>query len=259
MSLFSALLTRRQTLPLLPLTLADGPIYAVGDLHGCRSLYHGLQLRIQADAAQLSGRPRILLLGDMVDRGPDTAGLINDLTLPLSWGERLALRGNHEQMMLDFLDDPFKNPAWLEYGGYETLRSYGLALDPAAPLSMPRKRLLQMLVAHIAGDHLVWLRALPGGYVLSGGDQPWVFAHAGFDPRKDLASQPADVLMWGGALPQPRDHIRLVHGHVIQQNLSTAGPCIGLDLGSYKTGKLAALRLAVGLQPKLLIHTAVPA
>lgn len=259
MSLFSALLDRTQTLPLLPLTLTDGPIYAVGDLHGCRSLYHGLQAHIQADAARLSGRPRIILLGDMVDRGPDTAGLLNDLTLPLSWGERLALRGNHEQMMLDFMDDPFKNPAWLDCGGYETLRSYGLALDPADPLAMPRKRLQQILAAHISGDHLAWLRALPGGYVLSGGDQVWVFAHAGFDPSKGFANQPADVLTWGGAQPQQRDNIRLVHGHVIQQNLTIAGPCIGLDFGSYKTGKLAALRLADGLPPKLLTHTAVPA
>ena len=243
---------------LIPLDATAGPVYAVGDLHGCRGLLRGLEVLIRADALQFDGRPRIVFLGDMVDRGPDTAGLIDDLLAPLAWATRLALRGNHEEMMLAFLEDPARNVAWLNQGGYETLRSYGLALDPSAPLALPRRRLQQMLVAHLPDQHLAWLRNLPAGFVLTLGGQDWVLAHAGFDPNRSFANQPTSALIWGGRRPRPETAIHLVHGHVAQAKAHFAGNCIGIDTGAYKSGTLTALRLVAGAAPCVLSYANPP-
>ena len=244
--------------PLLQLNSSDGPVYAVGDLHGCRALLRGLEALIQTDAAQFAGRPRIVLLGDMADRGPDTAGLIDDILCPLPWAERLAIRGNHEEMMLAFLEDPARNASWLNQGGYETLRSYGLALDPSTPLAMPRRRLQQMLAAYLPEQHLAWLRELPAGFVLRSGDRDWVLAHAGFDPDRSFADQPAATLVWGGSRPAPEGRIRLVHGHLLKTKVDLSSIGIGIDTGAYKTGTLTALRLVDGTDPSLLSYVTSP-
>jgi serine/threonine protein phosphatase 1 len=241
---------------LVPLDLAAGPVYAVGDVHGCRLALAGLEALIREDATRFPGRPQIVLLGDMVDRGPDTAGLLDDVLRPLPWATRLAIRGNHEEMMLSFLEEPSRHQYWLDQGGYETLRSYGLALDPAAPLDLPLRRLRQMLAAHLPSDHLDWLRALPCGHVVADGAQSWVLAHAGFDPKRGFSDQPARTLVWGGARPNPDGTIRLVHGHVIQTEVYLVESCIGIDTGAYKTGELTTLRLVEGRPPALLSYTA---
>ena len=77
---------------LVPLDLAAGPIYAIGDVHGCRQILANLEALIREDAAKFTGLPQIVLLGDMVDRGPDTAGLLDVLVRPLTWATRLAVR-----------------------------------------------------------------------------------------------------------------------------------------------------------------------
>ncbi len=243
---------------LVPLDLAVGPVYAVGDVHGCRHLLIGLEALIREDAARFSGRPQIVLLGDMVDRGPDTAGLLDHLMRPLPWATRLSIRGNHEEMMLAFLQEPARNKSWLDQGGYETLRSYGLALDPAAPLDLPMRRLRQMLAAHLPSEHLTWLAALPCGHLVRDAAQTWVLAHAGFDPERGVIDQPARTLVWGGRRPKPGGQICLVHGHVIQTDVYLFENCIGIDTGAYKTGELTTLRLAGGNPPALLSYTAPP-
>ncbi|MFE3838671.1 metallophosphoesterase [Pseudogemmobacter sonorensis] len=255
---------------LAPLDPDAGPVYAVGDIHGCRSLLAGLEEVIRADAAAFPGRPRIVLLGDMIDRGPDVAGLIDDILRPLPWGERLAIRGNHEAMMLAFLADPQRRGDWLTHGGYETLRSYGLALDPAGLARLSGRRLGQMLAAHLPESHLAWLRALPHGFFLPMAETTWVLAHAGQDPARVLADQPPDVLIWGqppgqtsgrteghGQGTPPR---RLVHGHVIRDEVDLSAQDIGVDTGAWRTGRLSALRLVPGHPAQLLVQAgaAVP-
>lgn len=243
---------------LLPLDLADGPVYAIGDVHGCRNLLRALEAQIAADAAQFEGRPRVILLGDLVDRGPNTAGVLDDVMRPLRWGDRLALRGNHEDMMLAFVDDPRANLDWLGFGGFETLGSYGLVLDEAQAKQLPTRRLQQMLSAHLPDDHLAWLRNLPPGFVVRGLNQAFVLAHAGFDPTRGPHDQPLRTLTWGGMGPGPEHGLRLVHGHVIQQAPDLAASCIGIDTGAYKSGKLTALRLAESYFPHVLTVDAVP-
>ena len=104
-------------------------------------------------------------------------------------------------MMLAFVENPFKHRSWLDQGGYETLLSYGLALDPSAPLDMPLRRLRQILAAHLPTEHLDWLGTLPFGHMVTDqardGAQTWVLAHAGFDPDHDFSDQPSRTLVWG--------------------------------------------------------------
>lgn len=238
----------------MPLSLDKGPIYAIGDVHGCLEALLGLQALIQEDAKSLSGRPQIVLLGDMIDRGPAVGQLIDHLQAPLSWADRSCIMGNHEAMMLDFLQNPAANLDWLSHGGFETLRSYGLALDRDMIRSTPRRRIDQMLAAYLPQDHINWLRALPYGYYTKTAQQTWVYAHASFDPAKELSNQPKDDLLWGHNFlnhVQSKD-LRLVYGHVIQPYINTENHWIGIDSGAYKTGRLTALRLTQDLRPKII-------
>lgn len=241
-----------QGIPLASLSLDDGPIYAVGDVHGCRSHYRALEEAILADAAQFAQAPRVVLLGDMVDRGPETAAFLDDLLMPMRGGRRLAIRGNHEEMMLAFVADPLGNRDWLEMGGFETLRSYGLALDPHDLRGMSRRRAEQTIAAYLPQDHLDFLGRLPFGFVVTGNAQPFVLAHAGFDGARGIDGQAPETLVWGGVMPGPDDGLRLVHGHYIRTGIDLAAPAIGIDTGAYKTGTLTALRLAQGQEPQLM-------
>lgn len=242
---------------LTPLDPADGPVYAVGDVHGCRRLLHGLLALIRTDAAAFPGRPHVVLLGDVVDRGPETAGLLDDLLRPLPWGRLTAIRGNHEEMLLAFLADPHRHADWLAQGGFETLRAYGLPLDPRDLPGLARRRVAQMLAAHLPDDHLRWLAALPWGHTLSLDGQDWVLAHAGYDPARGAAAQRPQDLVWGGRMPRQGEGTRLVHGHVIRETADPAAIAVGIDTGAHATGRLTALRLARGAAPAILTFPAV--
>ncbi len=111
-------------------------VYAVGDIHGRRDLFERLLAQIAADAGEVPAaeRPLLVLLGDYVDRGPDSRGVI-DAVLTEVLGDRFevrALMGNHEQAMLRFLADPISGAAWLHHGADATLRSYGVAVPAGA-------------------------------------------------------------------------------------------------------------------------------
>lgn len=237
---------------LTPLDPSAGPVYAVGDVHGCRGLLRALLDRIRADAAAFPGRPHVVLLGDVVDRGPETAVLIDDLLRPLPWGRLSAIRGNHEEMMLAFVADPHRHADWLAQGGFETLRAYGLPLDPRDLAGLPGRRVAQMLAAHLPEDHLRWLAALPWGHSLRIDGQDWVLAHAGYDPARGPEAQRPRDLVWGGARPGPGDGIRLVHGHVIRRTVDPGAIAVGIDTGAHATGRLTALRLAADAAPAIV-------
>lgn len=243
---------QRPDVALSPLDPSAGPIYAVGDVHGCRTLLQGLLARISTDAAAFAGTPHVVLLGDVVDRGPETAVLLDDLQRPLPWGRLTAIRGNHEEMMLAFITDPHRNADWLAQGGFETLRSYGLPLDPRDLPKLPKRRVTQMLAAHLPEEHLRWLEALPWGHTFNLDGQDWVLAHAGYDPARTPTSQRAQDLVWGARMPHRGDNIRLVHGHLIQKTVDIDAPAVGIDTGAYATGCLSALRLAQNSAPTIL-------
>ena len=231
---------------------ADLPplVYAVGDLHGCLGPYRRLEALIAEEARSRAVEGLVVLLGDLVDRGPETAALLDHLLAPPPAGlKRLALKGNHEDKMLQFLDAPRRHADWLGWGGVETLLSYGMAPDPVYGFDRPEKRLRQLLDAHIPGEHVAFLRGLPmalrmGSYYL---------CHAGIDPARPLDDQAARDLLWRREMTAPPpEGITLVHGHTPVAAVDPTGPVINVDTGAYSTGRLSALRLAPGEAPEVL-------
>jgi serine/threonine protein phosphatase 1 len=227
----------------------DGPVYAVGDVHGCYGLYRDLEAAILRDAANFSGPATIVLLGDMVDRGPQSAALIDHLIDPLpGTARRLCLMGNHEAMMLDFLAAPGSNTDWLYTGGHETLLSYGVTLDVGTLGNMNQRKLQQTLAAHLPEHHLAFLRQSLAGLQVG----PYLLAHAGADAAAPLTAQPLQSLLWGSTGLTAPDGLTLIHGHYVALEPSCHARCIGIDTGAFATGRLTALRILDGQPPAVL-------
>lgn len=229
----------------------DGPVYAVGDLHGCLSAYCELEALILKDAQHFDTTPTIILLGDIVDRGPQTAALIDHLIAREKAGLRvICLMGNHEEMMLDFLAKPETNMVWLDFGGLETLASYGI--DTTNLIRMSERKLLQTLAAHIPQNHIDFLKkTLPGLQI-----GQFLLTHAGADREQSLKEQPLSALLWGNAGQiAPRDLI-LIHGHyVVEMPMISAQNC-AIDTGAYLNGRLTCLRIHPRSQAAILTLTA---
>jgi serine/threonine protein phosphatase 1 len=169
--------------------------YAIGDVHGCRDLLADLLAQISRHA---DGRfHRLVCLGDYIDRGSDSAGVLALLgeVADATPGGLVMLKGNHEDMLGRAIRDPDDARLWLINGGDATLRSFGAA----GPADMPAD-----VVAHLAG--------LPTAYE----DERRCFVHAGLDPRRAHSAQTDEGRMW---IRQPflgSDHDFgkfVVHGH----------------------------------------------
>jgi serine/threonine protein phosphatase 1 len=185
----------------------------------------------------------VVYLGDYVDRGPDSRGVIDHLLdHPLPVDETIHLLGNHEDAMRQFLDDIWIGESWMSFGGRETLQSYGVAPDAAltrhAWLTAAQKKLGQVLPER----HLSFLKSLrlwhrEGGYLL---------VHAGIRPRIELERQRRDDLIWirHEFLESEADHgCIVVHGHSIRREPEIRHNRIGIDTGACFTGRLTALVL----------------
>lgn len=215
-------------------------VFAIGDVHGCLDLLKKMQ---DAIAGDLIDNPpeaaHIVYLGDYIDRGPDSRGVIEYLIERQARGDGIAktfLLGNHELGLFEFLDDPLKED-WLKWGGREAVESYGIAVPPVL-LPSEAERLCRDLRAVLPESHLSFLRSLQTHTVI--GD--YVFAHAGIDPRKTLAGQDVSdftfirepFLSWPHAMP-----MRVVHGHTITPQPEVLSHRIGVDTGAYKGGGLS--------------------
>jgi serine/threonine protein phosphatase 1 len=219
-------------------------VYAIGDVHGERRLLEGLLADIATDArAQEGASPVVILLGDYVDRGPDSRGVIDLLVRdPLPGFTMRFLKGNHEEAMLGFMDHPAASVDWLRFGGAETLGSYGVRAS-VATVDADRCRVLRdLLGARMPDEHLRFLQALETCVVY--GD--YAFVHAGIRPHRRLASQDPRDLLWirSPFLDSPVRHEKIiVHGHTIVDCPDVRHNRIGIDTGAYATGVLSALVL----------------
>lgn len=252
-------LWRKATAAISPAGLKNGTaaatslgqiIYAVGDIHGCYDLMMGLLGQIVSSEGEGAGsrRPIIIFCGDYVDRGPDSAKVVEALVWLQKRPEMEVrlLKGNHEQALLDFLERPEKAGPWIAHGGAATLSSYGVE-PPAADASEDiyveaRNQFLQRMPS----SHLHLLQHLE--LMLSVGD--YAFVHAGVRPGTDLARQVEKDLLWIRNDFIDQDHKFekiIVHGHTwasdwpdIQQHR------IGIDTGAYATDVLTAIRIEDG-------------
>jgi len=181
-----------------PATFIPGRVgYAIGDVHGRLDLLVELLTVLESRAASEirdGAQPVVVFLGDYVDRGPHSAGVI-DLLLkgaPLGY-ERRFLKGNHEQSMLAFMEAPLENRAWVLQGGAETLRSYGVT--PPPPVGARDEdwvRVSLELRHNVPPAHLEFLNNLERYLVF--GD--FAFVHAGVDHSRALEEQTDGDLYW---------------------------------------------------------------
>lgn len=226
------------------------PIYAIGDVHGRYDLLHALLGEIGRDAAERHAgvTPLLVLCGDYVDRGPASAEVIAALT----WLQRSTavearlIEGNHEAMLLGFLDRPADHGRWLAVDGRRTVESYGVTLpegidyERAAALTSVRDSLLDAMPT----SHFHLLQTLEP-YVEAG---DYAFVHAGVAPGVPLAAQTREDLLWIRESflnhPHPSPSI-IVHGHTWVDDRAQVLPHrIGIDTGAYRTGVLTALHIA---------------
>lgn len=222
-------------------------VYAIGDVHGCYDQLHILTDRIEDDSRDIAGRKLIVMLGDYVDRGPKSASVLDWLcAAPPTGFERIALAGNHEALMLEFVADPRPDSRWLQFGGLDTLISYGISPDSFSRARARERAVL--LDATIPTEHLDLLRSLPGMLTLPTA----VFVHAGIRPDIPLEAQRDDDLFWirepflGAEMPQD---MLVVHGHTPNVEPVVAGRRICVDTGAFATGVLTAVRLdGVGMR-----------
>lgn len=211
-------------------------VYAIGDVHGCLPQLVDLEQQIEADAGGFEGEKWIVSLGDYVDRGAYSAQVIEHLLQPPPTGfRRFDLMGNHEQLMLDFLNDPYAHSYWLGEGGAETLQSYGLDVFAEAGAFHDPAR-------HIPATHLQFLRDLPISLSLPN----WYFVHAGIRPGLSLAAQADEDLIWirepflDSPLPGAP---RVVHGHTPGPVPVVTAHRICVDTQCFLTGRLTAVRI----------------
>lgn len=220
-------------------------LYAVGDIHGRSDLLAALLAAIAADAegsATVETRT-LVFLGDYVDRGPDSSEVVEMLISGLPPGfDAYFLKGNHEAILLDFLQDAPLLEHWLDNGGGATLASYGVDVDrlgrDRAPATAWRQAFAEALPVH----HRRFLEGL--GLMLSFGD--YLFVHAGVRPGVPLDAQDPEDLIWiRGAFLRSRQNFGkiVVHGHTPVREPEICDNRIDIDTGAVFSGVLTALRL----------------
>jgi serine/threonine protein phosphatase 1 len=226
-------------------TTAGRLVYAIGDIHGRYDLLTDLLGQVARDYAATAGgrKPLVVFCGDYVDRGPDSARVLEAVVWMRQRRdlEVRLLKGNHEQAMLAFLDDPVLGWRWLEYGGNAALQSYGVALPTEDDADLRRAR--QDLMRQLPAAHMRLLRNLE--LVVTAGD--YAFVHAGIDPKRALKSQTEEDLLWIRAPFLEASHRfekHIVHGHTWNDDQPQMTQWrSGIDTGAYRTGVLTALRL----------------
>lgn len=231
-------------------TVPDGElVYAIGDIHGRTDLLSALLALIEQDAAQSDCAKKILVfLGDYVDRGPDSRGVIERLSEGLPDGfEAHFLKGNHEQLLLDFLKDPNWLAPWRRNGAEPTLLSYGVDVDRLDRSGAPPDAWREAFAQALPDSHLKFLEGLGLNCVI--GD--YVFVHAGLRPGVPLSDQvPADLLWIRNEFLDAQEPFGkvVVHGHTPERKPVVRENRIGIDTAAVFTGCLTALRLANGTQ-----------
>lgn len=233
-------------------------VYAIGDVHGHVGMLQALEAKIVADAQGQTGAKLIVMLGDLIDRGPRSAQVLDHVTRPLAQGwQRICLAGNHEMTMLQAREDLRVLSRWLDFGGLETLGSYGIGFDRIRAALADRHKARELLDAYVPGEHWAFLEALPVSLEIAN----CIFAHAGLRPRRTLAEHSDDDLLWyaGEREDDARDDGRLViHGHIAVKQAEVHSGRINIDTGAYVSGRLTAVRLAHKEAPRLITHDASP-
>lgn len=223
--------------------LPEQAFVAVGDIHGRADLLDRLLADLESGPhAELP----IVFVGDYVDRGEQSADVLRLLTERAEAGNTVCLLGNHEQMLLNFLEDPAnQGPRWLRYGGLQTMASYGLPLVAQTAPEEAWVDAREALFDAMGHDLIQWLHDLPA--LWQSGNV--AVLHAGADPEQPMDQQERRTLVWGHPefdTEDRRDGVWVVHGHTIVDNAVAERGRISIDTGAYATGTLSAAVVAPG-------------
>jgi serine/threonine protein phosphatase 1 len=221
-------------------------IQAIGDVHGCLGLLEKLLNKLSSEVPKNHNRA-LIFLGDLIDRGDDSYGVIECIVNQLQQlspnNTVITLRGNHEQLLLNFLSSPEESAeVWFRNGGKNTLTSYGVHLPVGA--AGPRlKYCRDELQQKMPPQHLRLLNSM----ILSHTIGDYFFCHAGVNPKRPLDRQLEKDLLWSRSTDFLDDH-RLekivVHGHVAVREAQWKVGHVNVDSGAYATGRLTALQVS---------------
>lgn len=213
-------------------------LYAIGDVHGRLDLLEALHGQIRAEIER--DRPadwRIVHLGDYVDRGPESAGVIAFLIVATADPRIIALAGNHDEGFLRFLADPEDGGLFINNGGEQTAASYGVAA--AFHTAGMRRAARNALLAAVPEAHRTFLAGLADRFVC--GD--YFLTHAGVRPGVPLERQVRDDLLWIRRefldWTEPYDKV-IVHGHTPTRDAELRSNRIGIDTRAFASGRLTA-------------------
>lgn len=220
----------------------DAPVFIIGDVHGCQSQLE--DLRAQMDARDPTAQQ--VFVGDYVDRGEQSADVLRTLFANKDDARVICLTGNHEDMMLGFIDKPKdKGQRWLRYGGLQTLASFGIGGVTSSSEGAALVTACEALKTAMGPQMVDWLRNLPTTWT-SGN---LTVVHAGADPMTPLTLQPDKTFQWGHkdfAHVLRTDGAWVAHGHTIVDQANAEGGKIAVDTGAYATGQLTAAYVTSG-------------
>lgn len=223
--------------------IVDRPMAVIGDVHGRDDLLARLLDRLDGIQAE------IVFVGDLCDRGENSQGVFEIVASRLG---AVSLMGNHERMMLDFIEDPATaGRRWLRNGGLQTLASFGIGglAETSGPDDLHKAA--EYLADGIGPDAIAWLRARP----LMHRNGNVAVVHAMTDPGLPIDAQVEETLLWRrpSAFPHPRrDGIWTVHGHTVVDQPTVDQGRIAIDTGAFATGKLSAVLLRPQAQPEFI-------
>ncbi len=237
------------------MTIADqnfsdsGRIYAIGDIHGRLDLLERAIAAIRHDVEQYGPAALTVTLGDYIDRGPQSCGVLDRLTenpFPTSY---VALKGNHETLLEDFLAEPANGPFWRQQGGLQTLQSYGIQVGILSRTSFAKAR--DRLRGAMPSAQTHFLQSLKTSF----SPGPYFFCHAGVRPGIPLDHQSDDDLLWirDEFLTSSVDFGKIVvHGHTPVRAPEIWPNRIGIDTAAFATGRLTCVALSPGEKPRFL-------
>ncbi len=223
-------------------------VYAIGDIHGRVDLLTRLLAKVEADAKRSGGveRKALVFLGDYIDRGPDSRAVVEVLLNHLPKGfDAHFLKGNHEAMLLDFLEEPSKLRQWLANGATSALQSYGVDVLALERSGAGPELWRDAFLARLPETHVRFFDQLE--LAVSYGD--YFFVHAGVRPGVPLGAQSPHDLIWiRGEFLRSRENFGkiVVHGHTPGDVPDILANRIGIDTGAVFSNRLTALRLADG-------------
>ena len=217
-------------------------IYVIGDIHGRLDLLDQTIAKIDLDMRRAPcAETFTVTLGDYIDRGPNSRGVIERLMQNPFPTAYVALKGNHEELFENFVEDPSVGSQWRQLGGLETLHSYGV---PVSLLMVGKgfREAADKLRANIPENHLQFLSSLK----TSASSRSFFLCHAGVRPGIPLERQDARDLLWirQEFLASKMDFgKRVVHGHTPANSPEVLPNRINIDTGAYMTGRLTCVVL----------------